>query len=70
MPIEWIMSEPNNPYQAPEEDPTPTATESKPAGTAPVARTLEYAIAILLIIALIGVFVVFFVANTVSWLGM
>lgn len=63
------MSEPRNPYQAPDEDSTRPAEESPTAESRPLARAVEYAIAILLIIALIGVFCVFF-TDSVTWLRM
>lgn len=54
------MSEPTNPYQAPEQDSAPSAPDTHRDGSKPLARVIEYAIAIILIIALIAVFLAFF----------
>lgn len=53
--IRWIMSQPN-PYDSPEELSVPTSPETPPAN-APLARFVEYTIAILLIVAMIWGFV-------------
>jgi hypothetical protein len=61
------MSEPN-PYQSPPEKSGQPASEPPPTHTLVVARVVEYAIAILLIIALIWVSTAFVITNSISWL--